>query len=490
MFQDRDNMRKAGVGTERKERASHLSREIRKKRSKLMERLIVCASILAAAALIIFGIVRAFIFIGGLMDEDFQFSYTACEGWSECDSISAVDEDYAIGIQYPLINDKTDGTVKKHAKAMLKSFKKEIKRYEHGNGEDRAVYTASYSIVKNSDIYVSLLYTVHRYNPARELDDIRYIAKIYDISTGKEVSARKIFNVRYPALVSGYVTSILKADARYAHETGTKLFIENTKPDIDNFSNIGFSEDTLTVYFSAGDIFPSDIGELKVDVPLSRVHESMLLNITDYSAPVYDPDKPMIALTFDDGPLKATTSKILDTLESVGGRATFFIIGNRVNAQKEMIIRGDSLGCEYGNHSWSHTDLSVLSEAEMLEQLKKTDDALYSVIGKKCALTRAPYAAISDAMIKAADTPFIGWSVDTRDWETRNAASIKEKILGNVSDGDFIVMHDIYTATAAAMEEIIPQLAAQGFQLVTVSELMEARGIPLTPGKVYRSAPR
>ncbi len=483
-----NNTRKVGGVSSGKGRALYINRERRKKRKKLVSKIIAWFVLIAMVVLILFGITKAFKFITGLFKDDFEFSYTVCENWSEHATLEEIKKDYAIGIQYPIINDKTDKTIEKDAEKMLKNFKDEIKQFERGKKENRAVYTTNYSIVKNSDIYVSLLYTVHRYNPIREIDDTQYIAKIYDISTGKEVSAEEIFDEGYTSVVSNYVVSALESDGKYVAETATKLFTENTKAEFENFSNIGFTDKSMTIYFSAGDIFPTDMGALTLSIPMSKIYQNMKLNINGYTAPLYDADKPMIALTFDDGPRASTTSRILDVLESVGGRATFFILGERVAAEKEMIIRGDQLGCEYGNHSWNHMNLSTATEEEILEQLNKTDDALFSVIGKKSTLIRAPYAATNETVFKAAGRPFIGWVVDTMDWDTRNAEAIKNEILSNAKDGNIILMHDIYGDTATAVEAAIPALVEQGFQLVTVSELMEARDVTLTSGKVYYSA--
>lgn len=483
-----NNARKVGGISSGKGRALYINREKIKKRKKTISKLIAWAVLIAIVALVLFGITKAFKFVTNLFKDDFEFSYITCENWPEHDSVSEIKKDYAIGVQYPLINDKTNKTIQKDAEKMLKDFKDEIKQFERGKKENRAVYTANYSIIKNSDIYVSLLYTVHRYNPVREIDDTQYIAKIYDISTGKQMSAEEIFDEGYTSIVSNYVVNAMEADGKYVAETTTKLFTENTKAEFSNFSNIGFTDKSMTVYFSAGDIFPTDMGALTVNIPMSKIYKNMKININGYTAPLYDADKPMIALTFDDGPRTSTTSRILDALESVGGRATFFILGERVAAEKEMIARGDQLGCEYGNHSWNHMNLSTATEDEILDQLNKTDDALFSVIGKKSTLIRAPYAATNETVFKAAGRPFIGWAVDTMDWDTRDAESIKNEILSNADDGDIILLHDIYGDTATAVEAAIPALVEQGFQLVTVSELLEARNITPTSGKVYYSA--
>lgn len=474
----------------RRSRIAPDERAKKRRRKKIRNAIIAWTVFISLILLIVFGIFKLAGFVSGLFKEDFVFSYTPCEEWSECESVSVVKKDYAIGIQYPVINRKTDRFIKKEAEEMLDSFTAEIKAFERGKGENRAVYTVSYSIVKNSDRYVSLVYTVSRVNPIREINDIQYRAGVYDIAEGRKLSASEIFDGEFASIASNYVVTLLEADSKYVAETMTTLFAENTKPKLENFENIGFTESSLKIYFGAGDIFPTDTGALTVEIPLSRLYANMIINVPEYEPPKYDANAPMIALTFDDGPLPEVTERILNALEAVGGRATFFLIGERISRGKDVIKRGNEMGCEYGNHTWSHIDLSNATNEEITLQFGKTDDALKEIIGKKCSLVRAPYAATSDEVLKIAARPFIGWSIDTLDWDTRNTESIKEQILSKVSDGDILLMHDLYDETAAAVEQVIPILVQQGYQLVTVSELLEARSIPMTAGKIYHNAPR
>lgn len=488
MLQERQNSHKNGAVTSGGGRAIYINREKRKKRKQLLGKVVFWALFILVAFLIVFSVKKLFGFITGFGKDDIAFSFVTPENWDRSDSITEIKKDYAIGINYPVINSKTDKTVVNDAKKMLDDFKKEIKQFKTGKKENRAVYTTDYTIEKNSDNYVSVVYSIHRVNPIREIDDIHYRTKIYNISSGKEITAEEIFDENYVAAVSEYVVDMFEQNPTYASETTTNLFKQNTRAEISNFSNFSFDENSLNLHFSAGKIFPTDMGHLTIAIPLRRVYSHMKINITDYTPPVYDPDKPMVALTFDDGPYKPATSIILDALESVGGRATFFILGERVANQKEMILRGNELGCEYGNHTWSHMNLSTATEDEISEQFKKTDEALYSVIGKESALLRAPYAAINDTVSKISGKPFIGWSIDTEDWNKKDTEAIKSSVLDNISDGDIVLMHDLYTSTANAAKDIIHTLSKKGFQIVTVSELMEAKEINLIPGKVHYSA--
>ncbi len=198
-----------------------------------------------------------------------------------------------------------------------------------------------------------------------------------------------------------------------------------------------------------------------------------------------DPSKPMIALTFDDGPHAKNTMRILDALEKVGGRATFFVLGELIDGKSDVLKRASDMGCEIGNHSFDHSNFTKISADKMKEQLSKTSNLVKAATGKGTTLTRIPYGSVNDTIRSVVGTPMIGWSLDTRDWESRNADKVVDKVLKDVKDGDIIIMHDIYSSTADAVERIIPELRKKGYQLVTVSELMEARGIKMVNGRVF-----
>ena len=191
-----------------------------------------------------------------------------------------------------------------------------------------------------------------------------------------------------------------------------------------------------------------------------------------------DPSRPMIALTFDDGPA-APDNRILAALEAVGGRATFFMVGQNVKGHPDIIRRMMADGCELGNHSWSHPQLNKLSAGEVRSQINRTNDAIAAVAGHGATVMRCPYGATGGSVKSVlGDMGYasILWSIDTLDWKTRNASSTVSSVLNNVKDGDIILMHSLYGATAEAVETMVPELVRRGYQLVTVSELAAARG--------------
>ena len=210
----------------------------------------------------------------------------------------------------------------------------------------------------------------------------------------------------------------------------------------------------------------------------------------------------MVALTFDDGPSGAVTTHILDTLEEVGGRATFFCIGERAQYYQEILRRMAAQGHEIASHSWSHERLTRLQRSELREDLANTAAALEKHSGVVPRFLRPPYGDVNDRMRSSVDMPVILWSIDSEDWryceqlcKKRSQAqrqldfqNVVNSVLDYVQDGDIILMHDLYAFTQDVADAIILELHHKGWSLVTVSELFAARGIEPQPGKVYYSA--
>ncbi len=201
---------------------------------------------------------------------------------------------------------------------------------------------------------------------------------------------------------------------------------------------------------------------------------------------VIDPTKPMVALTFDDGPSKYT-AEILKVLKENNSVATFFVLGSEVNKYKDVLNQVIAEGNEIGNHSYNHKNLKSITDEELYKQIQGTDDLVNIASGYTPKVMRPPYG-ISDAELnKKINKPIVKWSIDTLDWESRNTDKVVAAVLNDVKDGDIVLMHDLYDSTAQAAKIIIPKLIEQGYQLVTVSEMSEYRDVTLTPGQQYYS---
>ncbi len=206
------------------------------------------------------------------------------------------------------------------------------------------------------------------------------------------------------------------------------------------------------------------------------------------SAPVATPQQrpKAVALTFDDGPSRANDGTILNALQKYGAHATFFVVGDRARVDGDILRMYLAAGCEIGSHSWNHPNLSKMKWKKVDRQLTKTNNMVSKLAnGYQISLLRPPYGEISNKMRKKLDMPMILWSLDTEDWKSRNARKIFKKVKKNVKDGDIILMHDIYGTTADAIEKVVPWLQGQGYDILTVTELMARKGKTIVNGKAY-----
>jgi len=202
-----------------------------------------------------------------------------------------------------------------------------------------------------------------------------------------------------------------------------------------------------------------------------------------------DPDLPMIALTFDDGPVRYT-NEILDILEEHEVVATFYVIGTQVNRATNTLLRAVELGNEIGNHTMNHVNLRNLSYDGVHRQLVNANTRIEEVTGIAPLSMRPPFGELNNNVrnVSAAlGMPIIIWSIDPLDWLTKDAGRTYTHIIERVKDGDIILLHDTHSSTVRATARLIPALLDMGFQFVTVSELFQYKEVESTPGRSYSS---
>ncbi len=198
----------------------------------------------------------------------------------------------------------------------------------------------------------------------------------------------------------------------------------------------------------------------------------------------------IVALTFDDGPNTTTTNQVLDMLEKHDVVASFFLIGNNINdASAEAVRRAYNMGCEIHNHSRTHGYLNTMTAEEIIEEYTYTDDKIFEITGERSKFFRPPYIAVSDTMFTAIDVPFIA-GIGCNDWDDRIPADRRTlMIMRQVKDGDVILLHDAEgnDLTVEALDTLIPQLKAEGYRFVTMTQLFEEKGIAISADdtKIY-----
>ena len=201
---------------------------------------------------------------------------------------------------------------------------------------------------------------------------------------------------------------------------------------------------------------------------------------------VYDSTKepPLVALTFDDGPGQYT-DKLLDCLEENGAKATFYMLGQNVEKYPDIVKRMHDLGMELSNHTYDHKDLTKLTQSQITEEIEKTNTLIENAAGVLPDTLRPPGGSYNEAVQNLAGMPIVKWSIDTKDWKTKSEDQTYQCVMDSVQDGSIVLMHDIHQPSVEAALRIIPELIDQGYKLVTVSELAEAKGITLEVGKSY-----
>lgn len=196
-------------------------------------------------------------------------------------------------------------------------------------------------------------------------------------------------------------------------------------------------------------------------------------------------EAPYIAITFDDGPDKKLTPRLLDLLAQHHIHATFFVVGENAAQYPEILQRAVSEGHEIGNHSWSHPNFAKMSEESVRSQVKRTEEAILNATGMRPTLLRPPYGSVTARQKRwlhdELGYDIILWDVDPFDWKNPGPSVVTNRILKETRAGSIVLSHDIHAQTIEAMPQTLRELEDKGFKFVTVSELLKMATAPTTP---------
>ena len=263
------------------------------------------------------------------------------------------------------------------------------------------------------------------------------------------------------------------------------IFMSNSKND-----DASATPDALDSQDAMVDGFSSGLDNISLDNSEALAEPQDDLNTTDEpteNEPYVDNGKPKIAITFDDGPWKKTTNRLLDLLVKYDSKATFFVIGEHASYNKDILKRTSDLGMEIANHTFTHNKLNENNVDVFLQDVEKANDIIEEITGKRANLLRLPGGAFgySDEAIAKIPYPIFNWNVDTRDWKNRDKQTIIDSIMSNAKEGSIVLVHDIYEPTIDAMEVVIPELINQGYEIVTLETLALSMGVTWENGEIY-----
>lgn len=196
-------------------------------------------------------------------------------------------------------------------------------------------------------------------------------------------------------------------------------------------------------------------------------------------------NKKVIALTFDDGPHPRFTPQILDLLKEYNAKATFFVLGKHVQLYPNVIKREVLEGHEIGNHTFTHIDVKTTSKKQIQEEFKKTQNEIFSVSGIHPKLLRPPFGFCNKTVKDIANKnnyKIILWSAhqDSKDWSNPGIGKIIKNTISNAENGDIVLLHDYVEGpshTVEALKVILPQLKKEGYEFITISELLNLPSI-------------
>lgn len=403
-----------------------------------------------------------------------------------------------------------------------------------GNSEPPvARCTAEFDIVFVTDEHIELLYTFAS-SGAGDFPAEDQLGLLFEREEAKRIHLADLF--KEDAKFAGILSSLSREqlDSRFGDlyredDEFSGAMMAATEPDSANFANFWLTVDEkLGIIFEPGKVAPESEGVVRAELPTSSLYDSFRRSIIEDFLPELEEQKveerrleaearriaeeaesarraarqlvapnrsnidcsrmKCIALTYDDGP-GPRTAELLDIFNARRAATTLFVLGSRVNAHSGVLKRAVNERHEVANHSWSHPNLTRLSNDSLRWQVDRTSRAIFDATGVYPKLMRPPEGAYDGRVAAQAGLPLALWNIDPKDWRYRSANTLYHQVINAARPGSVVVMHDIVSSTVDATPRIIDELQRQGYVLVTMSELfgINKDNIDSIVGKVLRN---
>ena len=404
----------------------------------------------------------------------------ATRSYGSAATVSRSEGDFTYSISYPTTGiSAADERISAWTQETLKTFETDYNEFHQGT--PGASYTVEYQSISIDSRYKSvLLFGEYR---VKDWTCETLLALNLDAASGQIIPGENLFSadpMRAMFCLDGLAEKLMSQPTDgYA-----------AVPDTGWLKYAVLGRDGVQLFLPAGQYLPLGMGTRQILMRYSLIGECMGLASESIRSNIrtIDPSQPMIALTFDDGP-SDETDRILNVLAAYDSRATFCVLGNKVESYAGVLKRTIAGGNEIASHTWNHKKLTTLSAAGIRSQLERTNEIVAQVTGGyQIKVLRPPYGSFNKTLRSVcADMGLViaEWEIDTLDWNNRNANKTYNNIMKGARDGVIILCHDLYKTTADAMERAIPDLVNKGYQLVTVSELLSFHKDGAQPGTVY-----
>lgn len=367
-------------------------------------------------------------------------------------TITYKDELTEVNVEYPRFK---DDKINKLITDIIYDYVKEFKKFD----------TVQKSLIMNYKLYYFDNYVNITFNIENTLEkaknknillnlknkEISYISSVYD----KEYLENEINEIVYYK----YQTDVYEKIKESNINNNTYIIDEN-KIEV-YFNNINFENLDYIPY---------------IIIPLTED--------TFNEDEVPDENKKYIAFTFDDGPSKYT-KELLKTLELNDSTATFFMLGNRMKYNEEIVKEVYKSSSEVASHTYSHKNLNKLSKDDILKEINSTSIIFNKITNNNIKYIRPPYGNYNDT-VKSTNFPIILWNIDPKDWLVKDSTKVYNSVLKHACDGCIVLMHDLYPTTIEAVKMLIPKLNSLGYEVVSISDLAKYKNYNLKNGEIIR----
>jgi peptidoglycan/xylan/chitin deacetylase (PgdA/CDA1 family) len=363
-----------------------------------------------------------------------------------------------------------------------------------------------------ADDYLEVTYSFRQFPSNQAAPDVvtRQTGLLYNRKNGTRLTIADLFksNSQYLPKLSDLARGVLNNQfnaAYYSKFVNRDTMMRATEPNAANFNDFILSSDEkLIVIFEPGEVAPVSEGVVQAELSTDQLYDLFAQPTIDVFLPKLKEQREAaaqlaaataaareraqkivgenrenidcskmkcIALTYDDGPYAPNGNRLMDILKQRNAVVTFCMVGNRVSTYPAELKRVVDEKHEICNHSWDHSDLTNLSDADVASQIQRTNQAIYNASGLYPKLMRPPYGAVNARVAAQINMPLAMWSVDTLDWKDRNADIVYQRAIAGAKPGAVILMHEIHSTTIDAAARIVDELQSQGYVLVTMSEL-------------------